>query len=59
MRGAAAARSRRKCVELEVCDFETLLFGAFDAGTDYDHRNHFHFGGVWGETWSRHEAGRP
>ncbi len=46
-----------------VCDFETLpLFGGIlTPDTDYDHRNHFHFGGVLpGEKWSRHRAaGRP
>lgn len=52
----------RKMREL-ICEFETLpLFGGIlTPDTDYDHRNHFHFGGVLpGETWSRHRAaGRP
>ncbi|PKN23990.1 MAG: hypothetical protein CVU65_13030 [Deltaproteobacteria bacterium HGW-Deltaproteobacteria-22] len=52
----------RKMREL-VCEFETLpLFGGIlTPDYDYDHRNHFHIGGVLpGEKWTRHRAaGRP
>lgn len=60
--GPLPAGPARRMREL-VCEFETLpLFGGIlTPDTDYDHRNHFHFGGVLpGETWSRHRAaGRP
>ncbi len=52
----------RKMREL-ACEFETLpLFGGIlTPDYDYDHRNHYHFGGVLpGEQWTRHRAaGRP
>mgnify|MGYP001008461885 CR=1 FL=1 len=52
----------RKMREL-VCEFETLpLFGGIlTPDYDFDHRNHFHIGGVLpGEKWFRHRAcGRP
>ena len=52
----------RKMREL-ACEFETLpLFGGIlTPDYDFDHRNHYHFGGVLpGEKWTRHRAaGRP
>jgi hypothetical protein len=45
-----------------ICEFETLpIFGGIlTPETDYDHRNHFHVGGILpGEKWIRHRiAGR-